>query len=132
MTDVAETINAISQLAGKLYSLGAQYIEGTARAPDELRSLVNELHSLGNVLVILREFAAADPTSKTLELLNDPLPECYWDLEDLQEWLVPGIGREGNLDTLEWPLGEDETLQRVVQMGRHKTLFSLAVTKDHL
>lgn len=132
MADVAETINAISQLAGKLYSLGTQYLEGAARAPDGLRSLVNELYSLGNVLVTLRKFAAADPASKALELLNDPLPECYWDLEDLQEWLIPGIGRGGKSDTLEWSLGEDETLRRVVQIRRHKTLFSLAVTKDHL
>lgn len=132
MVNVAETINAISQLAGKLYSLGTQYIEGTTRAPDELRSLVNELYSLGNVLVTLREFAAADPASKALELLSGPLPECYWDLEDLQEWLTPGIGRGKNFDTLEWSLGEDETLRRVAQIGRHKTLFSLAVTKDHL
>lgn len=132
MADVAETINAISHLAGKLYSLGTQYIEETARAPDGLRSLVNELYSLGNVLPTLRKFAADDPASKVLELLNDPLPECYWDLEDLQEWLMPGIGRGKKSDTLEWSLGESETLRRVAQIRRHKTLFSLAVTKDHL
>lgn len=90
--DIAETISTLLQLAGNLYSLGIQYIAGTVKAPCELRSLVNELHSLGNVLFTLREFTAANTAPRVLKLLNGSLPVCYRDLEDLQKWLIRGGG----------------------------------------
>lgn len=81
---VAASVIAVIQLTGKVVSLAYEYLGGVKRASDDLRNLVNELHALGGVLIAMKDFADANPESKTLELLNGqggPLPGCLQELQ---------------------------------------------------
>lgn len=131
MAGVTGAITTPLQLTEKHCPLSTYYIEGTARAPESLRSLMNELNALKNLFAILGDFAATSPAPKTLDLLNGPLLECCRDLEDLQRWLVSRVWHGRRL-VLQWSLRESEILQRVTQMEQQKMLFSLAMTSDYV
>jgi hypothetical protein len=51
-------------------------------------------------------------------------------LEDPRQKLEPNF--KGVLDSLKWPLKEQETNQNVSRLERHKTLFAIALTADHM
>lgn len=132
---IAGSIIAVIQLTGQIISLGYDYIGGVTKASKDLRNLVSELQSLGIVLLAMKEFADANPESKTLELLNGkdgPLPGCRQELQKLQRKITPRKGLKGKLDALKWPLEEKETLRHMMQIERQKSLFSLALTTDHM
>lgn len=131
MAGVTGAITISLQLTEKHCPLSAYYVEGTTRAPESLRNLMNELNALKNVFATLRDFAATDPAPKTLDLLNGPLLECCRDLENLQKWLVSRVWHGRRL-ALQWSLRESEILQRVTQMEQQKMLFSLAMTSDYV
>lgn len=132
---IAGSIIAVIQLTGQIISLGYDYIGGVTKASKDLHNLVSELQSLGIVLLAMKEFADANPELKTLELPNrkdGPLPGCRQELQKLQHKITPRKGLRGRLDALKWPLEEKETLRHMTQIERQKSLFSLALTTDHM
>ncbi|RPB13084.1 hypothetical protein P167DRAFT_573828 [Morchella conica CCBAS932] len=133
---LAASIIGVVQITGSLVSLGYNYLGGVRDVSNELRKLVDELHSLAQVLLVLRDHARDDillqPTA--LQRLNDqngPLPRCALELKTLQGKLEPKLGLRGMVKYLLWPLKEKETLQYIDSIKRYKSLFNLALTTDH-
>ncbi|KAH8152821.1 uncharacterized protein LAJ45_03047 [Morchella importuna] len=133
---LAASIIGVVKITGSLVSLGYNYLGGVRDVSNELRKLVDELHSLAQVLLVLRDHARDDillqPTA--LQRLNDqngPLPRCALELKTLQGKLEPKLGLRGMVKYLLWPLKEKETLQYIDSIERYKSLFNLALTTDH-
>lgn len=129
---LAVNIVTLIQLTGKITCLGYGYISGVKRAPKDLRDLVNELNTLSQILEILQDYADKNPDSTALLKLDTPLQECVVELKKLEIKLEPQDGLKGFLGNLKWPLKEVETLQYVARIERHKNLFILALTVDHV
>jgi hypothetical protein len=120
-----------------LVSLGYNYLGGVKDASNELRKLVDELHSLAQVLFVLQDHARGDGLlrSAALQRLNDqngPLSGCALELKTLQRKLEPKPGLRGMVKYLLWPLKEKETLKYIDSIERYKSLFNLALTTDYL
>lgn len=135
----AATIIAIIQLTGKVTSLTYGYIGGVKRAPKDLKDLADELKSLENVLNVLKNYTQSNPVSTALETLTDndgPLLECAQELEKLRIKLEQKGGQglrqkvKSLMRGLMWPFDENETLQLISRIERHKSLFNLALTID--
>ncbi|KAH0607794.1 uncharacterized protein H6S33_002828 [Morchella sextelata] len=114
----------------------AEAIGGVKDASNELRKLVDELHSLAQVLFVLQDHARGDGLlrSAALQRLNDqngPLSGCALELKTLQRKLEPKPGLRGMVKYLLWPLKEKETLKYIDSIERYKSLFNLALTTDY-
>lgn len=132
---ITASIIALIQLAGRATSVGYSYISGVKRAPKDLRELVAELSSLTEVLAILQDYADKKPQLAALETLGGkggPLHRCARELERLQLELGSMDGLRGVIDNLRWPLKEPETLQYISRIEQYKSLFTLALTVDHM
>lgn len=138
---MAEVIGLVSsligivQLAGQVAVLTHGYIGGVRRASQDIVALADELGSLSKVLSTLKDYIETKPKSLALTKLDGPdgpLWRCTRDLEALQAKLVPREGLKAILDSLKWPLKEAETQGYVAQFERHKSLFTLALTVDHM
>lgn len=134
---IVASVIAIAQLTERLIALGYVYLGGTKAASKDLRELVNELQSLGKVLVVLQDYAQADQNlqSTALQSLNGqngPLPGCALELRRLQLKLEPKQGLRGMIQSLKWPFKEQETQQHIARIQRQKSLFILALTVDHM
>lgn len=134
---LAASIIAVVQITGSLVCLGYNYLGGVRDGSNEPRKLVDELHSLAQVLLVLRDHARDDKLlqSTALQRLNGqngPLPRCALELKTLQRKLEPKPGLRGIVKYLLWPLKEKETLQYIDSIERYKSLFNLALTTDHL
>lgn len=131
---VASVITII-QLTGAVTALGYRYIASIKRAPDDVQQLVDELAALGKVLTAVRTYADKYPNSTTLDLLNDqngPLRGCAEELNKLQAKLQPKVGFKGVVENFKWPFKENETLQHISRLERHKNLFVFALTADQM
>lgn len=129
------TIITLVQLTGKVTSLSYNYVGVSKRARKDLRDLVDELTSLGKVLDTLQDYVdAANPmqSKAILQLDGGPLQACARELRELQAKLEPEKGWKGVVDSLKWPFQEGETMQRILRIERHKTLFTFALTADHM
>lgn len=129
------SIIAVVQLAGKVTALGYGYIGGVKRASKDLQELARELSSLSLVLISLQKHMETNPQSATLQTLSakdGPLDECISELTKLQSKLEPKDGFQGVISNLKWPLKEAETLQHISRIERQKSLFTFALTADHL
>lgn len=132
---VAASTIAVIQLTAKLISLSYDYIGAVNRAPEGLRELTHELVSLSHILITLQDYVGANPQSTAIQKLNDrngPLRGCALELRSLQLALEPNVGLKGIMKNLRWPLKEAETMLHVSRIGRHKSLFSLALVMDNV
>lgn len=138
MTEViglAASLVALVQLAGQLTCVGYGYIGAVKRAPKDLRQLVDELHSLGKILISLQDYADTNPQSTSLQKLNEidgPIKGCINELNELKPKLEPKGGFRGFVAGLKWPLKETETTQIISRIERHKSLFIFALTADQM
>lgn len=131
------SIIGVLQLTGALVSVGYDYIGGVKSASKDLQDLVDELHSLGKVLIILQEHADSNPKSAALQKLNSsdgPLKGCTDQLDKLKSKLEAGkaLGFKGKVKNLVWPLKEKETMQYISRIERHKSIFTFALTADQM
>lgn len=134
---IAASIIGVLQLTGALVSVGYEYISGVKAASKDLQDLVDELHSLGKVLIILQDYADKNLKSPVLQKLNDsdgPLQGCAKQLENLRLKLEAGraSGIKGKMRGLVWPLKAAETAQHISRIERHKSLFTFALSADQM
>lgn len=134
---IAASIIAVLQLAGAVTIMGYNYLGGVKRASNDTQDVINELHSLSQVLVALKEFADNNPQSTALQKLNTkdgPLAGCAQELKALKSTLEKKgtSGLKKMVDSLTWPLKEKETAQLLARIERHKSLFTFALTADHM
>lgn len=83
---IVASIIAVLQLNRKVTSMSYHYITGVKRAPKDLRELMEELHSLGQVLISLQDYTSKTLQSEALQKLNGqdgPLRGCVQELESL-------------------------------------------------
>lgn len=128
----AASIITVVQLTGNAVSLAYEYLWGVSEAPDDLQKLVHELQSLGKALAGLRNYAQTGENIHTLTLQeisrsNGPLQECAAELKRIQTRLKSGDGLRDNTKKLKWPLEEKETLSYISRIGKHKSVFALAM-----
>lgn len=129
------SIIAVLQLAGKVTSLGYEYINGVRWGFKDIGDLLNELGSLSKVLLTLKDYADTNLQSPALQQLNardGPLRGCTVDLRKLQARLQPKAGIKRKIDILTWPFREHEMMECIARIERHKTLFILAITADQM
>lgn len=132
---LAASLITLVQLAGQLTCVGYSYICAVKRAPNDLRELVDELHSLGKILTSLQDYADTNPQSTTLQKLNEadgPIKGCFRELEGLKLRLGPRDGFKGFIAGLKWPLKGAETAQIISRIERHKSLFIFALAADQM
>lgn len=132
---LVSSLVGIIQIAGQVAILTHGYIGGVKRASQDISSLIDELGSLSKVLGALKDYIETKPKSLALLKLNGPdgpIRGCVCELEMLRAKLAPRDGFKGLLDSLKWPLKEAETQAYVAQFERHKTLFTLALSVDHM
>lgn len=140
MTDVlgvAASVIAVVQLTGALIALGYDYISAVKSASNDLRDLIDELHSLGKVLTILKDHVQTDKSLQyaalqSLNGQNGPIQGCDVELRRLQLKLEPKDGWRGKMNSLKWPLKEKETYQHIVRIERQKNLFNFALNVDQM
>lgn len=129
------SIAGLIQITGQVAILTHGYIGGVKRASQDIAALSDELGSLSKVLSALKDYVETRPKSPALLKLADPdgpIRGCAREIEALQKKLVPRDGIKGFIDNLKWPLKEAETLAYLDQFERHKSLFSLALSVDHM
>jgi hypothetical protein len=126
------SIYGIIQLSGKLTQVFGGYIGGVKRAPEDIKTLRDELDSLTSVLNLLEKCAKENPLSTALQDLcgqDKALSRCKDELEKLQNNLVPPkSGLRGVIDRLKWPLKEKETSQYISQIRGYTSAFNLVVS----
>lgn len=134
------SIIGIIQLASKVTTLGYGYIGSVKRASEDVEKLMAEILSLSNVLVALKEFMdhqiSSGSESKALQTLDGALRGCTLELERLELNLKSLTGMRKRLrrmvGSLQWPFKESETLQIMTHIERHKNIFILALSTDHM
>lgn len=130
------SIIAIVHISAALTSIGYGYISGVVRASDDIRKLMDELRSLDTVLTEMEKFIVSNPQSATilqqLDANGGPLRICLDDLKKLQRKIEPKGGFRGVWNNLKWPLKEKETIQYISMVERHKAMFVLALSVDHM
>lgn len=133
---------AVLQLTTKLVSLGYEYISGLKDAPREIRQLINELHSLSQILFNLQDFIRnrADIQQEILGMLdgqNGLLSECLMELKRIQLKIEPKIDQSSGSRMavkthLMWLMNEKDIIKHISQIERYKTSLSLALGRVQL
>lgn len=133
---LAASVLAVLELTSKLLSLGYEYIRSAKDAPEDLRSLVDELNSLNTVLVSLESYFRDQkkPQLPALQAFGQkgPLHGCKLALQRLLAKLGPKEDFRGKTKRLKWFFEKEETFQHIERIQRHVRLFNLALTVDHL
>lgn len=132
------SILGVIQLTAQVTELTYGYISGVKRASEDMQMLANELTTLGKVLGAIKDYLDINPQHSETALAqlqgsNGPLRGCRRLLELLQAKLAPKEGKLNKfIDSLKWPLKDVETQGYISQFERHKTLFNLALSVDHM
>ena len=127
----AASIIAIIQISAKLVELCRMCFSEVKEAKRDIQQLRNEVITLDNILVDLRDLIdTADGTK--LSILDTSLKQCQSSLEELVKKL------EGNDNTmkkfgwraLKWPFNSNDVKKAIETIERHKNMFNLALTVD--
>ncbi|KAI5839894.1 hypothetical protein DFP73DRAFT_483664 [Morchella snyderi] len=131
---LAASIIAVAQLAGKTFQVSYNYFGSVKTAPQEIRELLDELSSLKIVLESLQKVADGNPQSEALRQLNKssgPIERIDGILKNLYKKLASKDGSK-MIDRMKWPLKEKETEKSITMIGRHTTIFNIALSADHM
>ena len=147
---LAASVIAVLQITNTVISVCYDYSAAAKDAAWELSQVTAEMESLRNVLQTLESLAKqaefASPTAgtrlPTLALLRGPqglLLHCLNEIKGLEKKLKTpswtdriGFGpkRKAFTQALRWPLNKAETKETLVNIGRFKNTFNLAITAD--
>lgn len=137
----AASVIAVVEITGKVFKLCETYYSEVKGARKNIQSLRNEVISLRDVLENVADLAKESSPEVPLifSLLNQqdgPVEKCKKDLKELFEKLDAGQGetmmRKFGLRALKWPFSIKEVEMLLTTIERHKTMFNLALTADHL
>lgn len=145
---LAASVIAVLQITNSVLSVCYDYSAAAKDAPWELSRVVAEMESLRSVLQTLeplaKEAESSDPSAGTrlltLTLLCGPqglLQHVLDEVTRLDERLKTpswsdkfGPKRKAFIQALRWPLNKAETKEALVNIGRIKDTFTLALTAD--
>lgn len=133
-SEATKIIIAVLQLTAKATSLGYGYICYIKRVPKAVRELLDELALLGKAIDGLQERLDEILPFVKLQKIggpNGPPPGCVRDLEALVSKLETKDVSETNSE-LQWPCGEEETAQWILQIRRYRMLYMFPSTADQM
>jgi ankyrin repeat domain-containing protein 50 len=135
----AASVIAVVQISGQVFNLCQTYYSEVKDARKDIQRLRNEVTSLQDVFINIRDLADAPSSAKlpTLDLLNKNsglLQQCCTDLKDLAEKLESAQGK-GEMKkigarSLRWPFSKREVDKAIAAIERCKTTFSCALDAD--
>lgn len=142
------TVSAVVQLADRVIGLCKFWIEAVRDAPSDLRSILLETSMLQTILSNLEFLVSCDDASSTvlssLAKENGPIDCCHQVLKNLVK-LVPDNSAymdHGSLSTrdkmttmatrLAWLFKQSEARKLLEELGRYKTVITLALTTDSM
>lgn len=130
----AASIIAIIQISAKLVALCRGYFSEVKEAKRDIQQLRNEVITLDNILVDLRDLIdTADGTK--LSILDTSLKQCQSSLEELVKKLEKSEGNDNTMKkfgcrALKWPFNNNDVKKAIETIERHKNMFNLALTVD--
>jgi hypothetical protein len=144
---ISAGIISVLQATNAVVSVCYNYSSAVTNSSWELPRVLEEVKSLRNVLETLEPLARAenaDPAAQSqlpmLKLLCEPegtLAMCLVELEALEKKLAPpkwsrqaGSKRRAFIQTLRWPLKEEDTRKTLENIERLKATLHLAMTAD--
>lgn len=136
----AASVIAVVEILGKLFDICRTYSTSVKNARKDITRLRNEITALELVLTNVADIEDSGVSGQleTLSLLKSPgeaLERCQDELNRLIKPVDPGDGvqrmRKYGLGVLKWPLANKD-VDKAVTMERYKSLFSLALTGDHM
>ena len=132
---VTASIIAVIQLAGSVVS----YLNDVKDASKDRNRMLVELSSVNGLLLGLQDLAErSTPTGAWLEIAesltvqNGPLVQFKSMLERLAAILQPASTSKKIEVFLTWPFKKKEVADILQAIERYKTLFMLALQKDHM
>jgi hypothetical protein len=128
------SIIGIAQLAGKTFQVSYNYISSVKTARRDIREFLDELSSLKTVLESLQKVADENPQSEALRQLNKSSGPIERIDGVLKELYIKLDSKDGSkmINRMKWPLKEKETEKCIIMIGRHTTIFNIALSADHM
>lgn len=130
----AASIIAIIQISAKLVALCRICFSEVKEAKRDIQQLRNEVITLDNILVNLRDLVDTADGSK-LSILDTSLKQCQSSLEELVKKLEKSEGNDNTMKkfgwrALKWPFNSNNVKKAIETIERHKNMFNLALTVD--
>jgi hypothetical protein len=120
----------------QLCSAVIKYLSDVKDSQDDRRNLMVEIITIKGLLSTLQELSQPGEawleTVQSLSVANGPLEQCGSMLKCLEEKLSPAVGPHKVIKALVWPFQKGEVKDILRTIGRLKTLFVLALQRDHL
>jgi len=145
---ISAGIIAVLQVTTTILSICYNYRAAINNAPGELCQVTEEIKGLRNILETLQDLAfeakGTDPAARarlpSLNRLSDPdgpLTSCLAELRQLKRQLAPpkwsgpeGSRRQAVVQSLRWPLRQEDTRKTLESIGRFKSTLNLALLAD--
>lgn len=135
----AASVIAVVQISEQVFNLCQTYYLNVRDARKDIQHLLNEVTSLRDVLINVKDLTDTPGSTKlsTLELFNKSdglLQQCLTDLRKLVEKLEQGQEKgkmkQFGIRALKWPFSRKEVDKAIAVIERCKTMFSLALNTD--
>jgi len=115
------------------------YTSGVKNAPEDARSVLNEISSLSYVLEQLTKFLQAEETNtkcsgrfRETSALCSVITICKNHVETLYRKLkFEGTPKRGSLQRLKWPFEKDEYVELMEVLHRCSQTFTFSLTIDN-
>ena len=130
----AASVIAVIQISAKLVALCLTYSSDVKGAKKDIQRFRNEVTTLRDVLIDLRDLVDT-PDGTKLPTLDMPLKQCQSTLEELVRKLEKVEGKDKTMKefgwtALKWPFNSNDVQKAIEIIERHKNMFNLALTAD--
>jgi hypothetical protein len=135
----AVNVIAVVQISEQVFNLSQTYYLDVRDARKDIQHLLNEVTSLRDVLINVKDLTDTPGLTKlsTLELLNKNdglLQQCLADLtklvKKLEQGQEEGKMKQFGIRALKWPFRKKEVDKAITVIERCKTMFALALNTD--
>ena len=131
----AASLIAVIEISAKVTSLCLQYSAAVKDAKKDIEHLQSKVADLGGILGevdrLLKTHHMRLPTTQKLE---KSLKDCFQRLTKLEARLNPGNTRKTmsrfGVRALKWPFTSKEVHEIIIDLGRYKDNFNLALQVD--
>ena len=130
----AASVFAVIEISAKLVALCRVYFCEVKEARKDIQRFCNEVTTLENILINLRDLVDT-PDGTKLPILDASLEQCQSTLEELVRKLEKAAGKDKNMNqigwrALKWPFNSNDVQKAIEIIERHKNMFNLALTAD--
>jgi hypothetical protein len=150
MTEVlaaVASVIAIIQISDRVIELAKYYIESSANAPSDLRTILVEISTVSAILKSLEYLHKCDHIMPTLwNQIHNPIEECRQVITDLEKLFpsdsvtIPTPSRSTKsskkrkakavVAALAWPLKAGRARELLQRIAQYKAILNLALTTD--